>query len=470
MRRSGMISLASSATMVGAVTVLVAIVAVFLAYNANNGLPFVPTYRLTAQVPDAASLVPGNEVRIGGVRVGVIESIDPVQDPDTGKTVARLGLKLDESVDPLPRDSRVLVRSRSALGLKYLEITKGDSSRGYEAGSLLPIRIATPHPVELDEVLSTFDPPTRKAIQRNLVEFGDAIAGRGPDLNAAIGDLRPLFPNLRRVMANLASPRTGLDRFFHALEATASELAPVADTQAQMFVSLDRTFHTLAGVARPYIQRTISETPRTLAVGIRDFPIIRRFLGDSAQLFEDLEPGIASLRANSSALASVLEAGPPILRRAPEFNRNLAAASRALRRLSDDPRVRSGVERLTQTFNRLDPTLKFVTPAQTICNYPTLFLRNTQSMFSQGDGQGSTWQRFEAFGPPSGPNNEGSPSSAPANGGGGTENFLHVNPYPNTASPGQPRECEAGNEPYIVGEQVIGNVPGNQGTVTADQP
>ena len=56
------------------------------------------------------------------------------------------------------------------------------------------------------------------------------------------------------------------------------------------------------------------------------------------------------------------------------------------------------------------------------------------------------------------------------NNGAGTDpgNFLHVNPYPNTAAPGQTHECEAGNEDYIRGRQVIGNVPGNQGTKTAD--
>ena len=42
------------------------------------------------------------------------------------------------------------------------------------------------------------------------------------------------------------------------------------------------------------------------------------------------------------------------------------------------------------------------------------------------------------------------------------DNYLHTNPYPNTASPGQPKECEAGNEPFLVGKQVIGNVPGTQ--------
>ena len=51
-------SLAGSPTLVGAVTILCAVVAVGLSYNANNGLPFVPTYDVTVQVPDAAGLVP----------------------------------------------------------------------------------------------------------------------------------------------------------------------------------------------------------------------------------------------------------------------------------------------------------------------------------------------------------------------------------------------------------------------------
>ena len=68
--------------MVGAVTVLIAIVAVFLAYNANSGLPFVPVYRVSVDIPNAARMVDNNEVRIGGVRVGVVESIDPVASED----------------------------------------------------------------------------------------------------------------------------------------------------------------------------------------------------------------------------------------------------------------------------------------------------------------------------------------------------------------------------------------------------
>ena len=86
MKRGGPLqALTSSPTMVGAITTLIVVVAVFLAYNANNGLPFVQTYRLTAQVPDANGLVKGNEVRIGGVRVHggtsrlrrILEDVEP---------------------------------------------------------------------------------------------------------------------------------------------------------------------------------------------------------------------------------------------------------------------------------------------------------------------------------------------------------------------------------------------------------
>src|SRR4051794_41970272 len=65
MRGRGTASVVASPVLVGAVTVLVVIVGVFLAYNANNGLPFVPTYELKAQIPNGQKLVAGKEGRLG---------------------------------------------------------------------------------------------------------------------------------------------------------------------------------------------------------------------------------------------------------------------------------------------------------------------------------------------------------------------------------------------------------------------
>src|SRR5262245_18649273 len=170
--RSGRVgSLAASPTLVGAVTVLVVVVAVFLSYQANQGLPFVPTYKLSAELPNAETLVPGNEVRIGGIRVGQIKTIEPEtvdnapcpNDPERlcEGQVAVVDMELNQDIDPLPVDSTMVVRSRSALGLKYLQISRGDSNEGFEPGATIPITSAVPEPVEIDQVFNMFDAPTR---------------------------------------------------------------------------------------------------------------------------------------------------------------------------------------------------------------------------------------------------------------------------------------------------------------------
>jgi virulence factor Mce-like protein len=476
MRRNIGSTLAASPTMVGSITVLIAVVAVFLAYNANSGLPFVPTYNISAEVPSANSLVPGNEVRIGGVRVGVVSEVTPVTHGD-GSVTARFDLTLDEDAKPIPTDSEIVVRARSALGLQYLEINRGTSEEGFEAGSTIPVTSAVPEPVEFDDVLSTFDEPTRDAIQKNLVEFGNALAGRGVDLNAALGELPETLEVLEPVARNLGDPDTGLVRFIDALAATAAEVAPVAEEQAQMFVNLDTTFGSFANVARPFIQETISETPPTLEVGTRSLPVIRPFLENSAGLFRDLQPGIDAFVATSPAIADALEVGAPVLRDSVAFNEELGPTAQALRNLNDDHDARAGIERLRETSTFLTPTLRFVTPSQTVCNYPAILFENLASTFGQGVGPG-TWQRAQVIVAPRGqnlddpneanpPNNEGSPSAVPANGGGNSiGNFVHSNPYPNTAAPGQERECEAGREGWVPGQATIGNVPGNQGATT----
>src|SRR3954468_44359 len=209
--------MAGSPVLVGALTVLVVIVAVFLSYNANKGLPFVPTYDIGADLPNGAQLVAGNEVRIGGFPVGVVDTITARRRPD-GTTYATIHMKLQSDVEPLPMDSTLIVRSRSALGLKYVEITPGSAARGFRAGATIPLSNATPHPVEIDQVLNTFDLKTRNGARKSLEGIGNTLAGRGQDLNEAIRLLPPLLTNLEPVMRNLSDPRTHLSRFFPALE------------------------------------------------------------------------------------------------------------------------------------------------------------------------------------------------------------------------------------------------------------
>ena len=223
--RSGIQGVASSPVIVGAVTVLVVIVAVFLAYNANNGLPFVSTYDLKARVPNANALVKGNEVRIGGSRVGVVREVKPIQFGN-GAVAAELDLKLDKSAEPIPADSTMIIRPKSPLGLKYLQIVPGDSAEGLAAGETIPLTAARPEPVDIDQFFSMFDEKTRKAIQRNNAGFGNAFAGRGPQINAAFGALRSLAEHGQPVLRTLVAPGTDFGGFWEALEDLSATVAP----------------------------------------------------------------------------------------------------------------------------------------------------------------------------------------------------------------------------------------------------
>ena len=203
--RGGGAALAASPVLVGAVTVLVTIVAVFLSYNANSGLPFVPTYDLKANLPNAAQLVDGFEVRIGGARVGVISDI-AAKRRDDGTSYAQVTMKLDKQIEPLPEGSTLLVRPRSAVGLKYIELTPG--GRGgpdLEPGSTIPVRqVRTP--VELDEFFGMFDDKARVGSRNSLDGYGGGLAGRGQDLNTAIAAFVPLVEDAEPVLRNLSNP------------------------------------------------------------------------------------------------------------------------------------------------------------------------------------------------------------------------------------------------------------------------
>jgi virulence factor Mce-like protein len=488
-RRRGAASIAANPVLIGAATTLVVIVAVFLAYNANNGLPFVPTYDLRTEVPNANNLVRGNEVRIGGTRVGVVDEIRPNRKPD-GSTTAVLSLKLETAVRPLPRDSTILVRPRSALGLKYVEITKGTSRAGFESGATIPLARATPAPVEIDEFFAMFDEPTRAAQRTNLNEFGGALSGRGQAINEALGSFPRLLRNLQPVAENLSDDRTQLAGFFRGLGQAAAEAAPVAEEQASLFRNLDTTFAALAEVT-PDIQESISTGPEALDAAIEGFPRQRPFLRNSERFFAELRPGVRALRAAAPDLAATFRIGQPVLRRSVALNRRLEPTFRSLQAFAENPMTALGINGLRATAQILNPTIADFTPAQTQCNYVTLFFRNAASLLSEGDTRG-TWQRFITIATPTGPDNEGSPSREPANGGptammqpgargaqprqavpapaGGEAdaNFLHSNPYPNTPDGpgGRTDECESGNEPWLQQRKVVGNVPGNQGDST----
>jgi ABC-type transporter Mla subunit MlaD len=496
--------------MVGAVTVLVAIVAVFLAYNANKGLPFVPVYRVSVEIPNAARATNANEIRIGGQRVGVIESIEPIVDSTAGQTVsvdadegelpqvaAKLNLKLDESAKPLPEDSVFRIRYRSAFGLKYLEIVRGTGDPaeegftfdGLDDGAVcqLPTAADGGFPAgrdsaaqngcfqaqdEFDDLSNTYDRKTRKSQRANLEGFGSAFASRGVSLNDTIQELGPLMRYLGPVVRNLSDPRTRFNRLFPALARTASLVQPVAVLQAEQFAFAARTFEAIGRDPDAYAQ-VIEQGPETLRTAISLLPAQRVFNSKFADLAIALNPGIRDLRSAAPALNEAVEVGTPVLDDQPEVNRRLTEIFRALNRLVQQPSTRITLTHLRETFEEATPLARYVVPAQTVCNYWNYWFTYFPNALSDeepllGNAFRQTLTRFPAAQTVQTP--LGGYSGLPANGRSGPADpdgngvfkpyelpIFNSHPYAPTGQ--TDRDCQPGQGGYPLGFQPVPDQP-----------
>jgi virulence factor Mce-like protein len=372
--RRGKRQLGASPVLIGAVTVLVAILAVFISYSANNGLPFVPSYQLKAEMPNGAKLVKGNEVRAGGFRVGIVKDIKSARKEVDGRerAIAVLDLSLDKKIEPLSVDSVLSVRPRSALGLKYVELIPGTSKKTYQDGDTIPLSRASENAPELEDVLSTFAPQTRDDARKSLEGFGNSIAGRGESINIVIRELEPFTRYLLPVMRNLSDPDTELRNFFPALGAAAAEAAPVAQVQARWFGEMATTF---AAISRDpnALRETIEESPPTLAAATESFRVQTPFLARFAAVSRDLQPGTAELPRTLPLVNDALQAGVPAFRQTPELGEELEDLFRAAEDLGDNPSTLLALKDLRKAVQVTKPAIKFVAPYQTVCNYLVYF-------------------------------------------------------------------------------------------------
>jgi virulence factor Mce-like protein len=442
-------SIASNPILIGAVTVLVVIVAVFLSYNANTGLPFVPTTSLKVRVANGANLVRGNEVRSGGTRIGVIGDMAPVRLAD-GRTGAELTLKLDKTIGDIPKDTVFRIRPRSALGLKYLELTMGHSAQAFKDGDTVPAAQAS-YATDIDRIFGMFDTKTRQASQDNLRGFGDAFAGRGESLGRTIESLPPLFGHLQPVMTTLSDPNTDLHGFVQSLADAARIVAPVSKQQAALFTSMADTFQAI-GRDPQALKDFIAKSPSTMDAGIASFRVQRPFLDDFATFGRDFSGATHALRAALPTVNHALEVGTPVQQRSGQLNDELAKTFDSVKHLVEAPGTNAALRGITATMDTLNPQLRFYGPYVTVCNGPNYFFTYLAEHFSELDSTGSMQRALLNFAGHQ-DNSVGSmEAKAPANGENvkdGAPQFGHDQPYAAAVDDQGNADCEAGQRGYI---------------------
>jgi ABC-type transporter Mla subunit MlaD len=379
-------AIAANPILIGAVTVLVTVVAVFLAYQANEGLPFVTTRSLTVDMPNAQNLVEQNEVREGGHRIGLVTKMEPVR-LATGRIGARLFVELDGNVPAVPVDSTWAVRPRSALSLKYLELVRGESRKVVPNEGHVGIERAN-NPVELDQLLKIFDHRTRNG-QRKTFRYGaEALYGRGADINTSIHELPPFLDHLEPVARTLAEPSTGLRTFFRELGDTARIVAPIGEQYAESFTDGATTFEAISRDERA-LEDTIEKTPPTLAVGRRALHNQQPFLRDLAAYSEDLETSAREVRRALPPVNRALAVGTPVQRASIPLSDRTRDTLIALSELTREPTTLVGLRALTATTQTLNPQLRYLGPKITVCNNWNYFWTFASEHLSERDPTGT---------------------------------------------------------------------------------
>ena len=140
-------------------------------------------------------------------------------------------------------------------------------------------------------------------------------------------------------------------------------------------------------------------------------------------------------------------------RKTPPLNQRLESLLQELQTFAEDPLVPRGIQRDRPRRVERAATRRcdYLAPAQTHVQLRDAVVPQHLLAAERGRPQrhlAAVHHRHHA----AGPEQRGRPVLGARPTGRRVDNHLHTNPYPNTAAPGQPKECEAGNEPYLRGQ------------------
>ena len=173
-RQKGTSSVARIAAL-GALVIAVVVLAVVL-LGGDGTTPY------TIRFQNAGQLVKGDDIQVGGVRVGSIKDIVL-----TDNNQAEVKVELDNGYAPLHEGTVAVIRATSLSGIanRYIALTLGPNNEPELADGATLSSEKTTSIVDLDQLFDTFDPRTRKALQQFIQGNARWYAGKGPQANAS---------------------------------------------------------------------------------------------------------------------------------------------------------------------------------------------------------------------------------------------------------------------------------------------
>lgn len=333
-------------------------------------------YRVRAIFDTASFVVPGEDVKVAGVKVGAIESLDITPD-----NKAAIILRIDDpAFQDFKQDASCTIRLQSLIGEKFVscqptqprpanaqsapslrKITRGDGEGQY----LLPVT-NTSSPVDVDLLNNIMRLPERQRFQIIITELGVGLAGNGEELRAVVRRANPALRQLDRVLAILASQNRVLADLARDSDAA---LAPVARESRSISDFIDKAGVTATATASrgdaleqnfekfPAFLEQLRPTMRRLgefaAAGTPVFRDLRAAAPSVNTLFEQLGPFAAASLPTFRTLGDLADTGSvalpaaePVIRDIAGFAKEAKPFARTLARGLTSVRGQFGIERL----------------------------------------------------------------------------------------------------------------------------
>ena len=167
--------------MIGLIAIVILVIGFYLAFA--KSIPFTSDgYELRAVFSDAQSIRANSPVRVAGVNVGKVKSIEHLTDEDgEGLDAAVVTMNLQEDALPIKEDATMRLRPRLFLeGNLFVDLEPGSpAGEELDSGSMIPLE-QTSISVQFDQVLTSLQQPVRASLGTFLSEFGTALCGSGP--------------------------------------------------------------------------------------------------------------------------------------------------------------------------------------------------------------------------------------------------------------------------------------------------
>jgi virulence factor Mce-like protein len=327
-------------------------------------IPFAPAgYRIHAVFPETGQLVAGADVRISGVNVGKVSSVEA----EGVNSLVTMDVK--QQYAPVPADTHAVLRLKTLLGEGYIQLSTGTGS-----GSKLPDggTIARNHiapTVSLDQALNSFDPSTQRALQQFLNGSFTALSGRGTDLNYAFGNLDPTLTTLSAVVGELNQQQGNVKGLITNLGSVMTTLGGRSADLRSLVTAGDQVFSATAARDQALTQ-TVDRMPAFMTALRTTLTTLNGTLGLAKPDLAAIKAGAPLVRPALSELVTLSGPALSLLHKAPHL---IDLTNKAL----------PAISRFAVSFNGvLKPILNAAEQIVPIINYIQLYPREITAAFA----------------------------------------------------------------------------------------